>query len=204
MATWWDEIVAANDEVLNALVDSLNISSWFEDSGAAAAKAAGAGGAGGAGGVAAGAPERGLVQAFVVDAVRQASAFAQAVNWAEPFFIGLMFVHLIVLAGTVEAIRRGATELTFVAWLLVLVALVVCSSTLNSAGPAWVPTLFPKTRTNYFDGHGLFVSVVWAAPLVLQALLMMFVLVVSTAKLFAVVKIKKARAEMRDKIKKDA
>lgn len=200
--SFWDQIVDAHNEVVNSVLDALNISSdffnngneteflskllWGDDDSIDKSSSSSSPSA---------------LSKLCGSAAAHFTQFRKAINWEEPFFYVMIFVHAMLLSGTVNAIRRGASasadnsDLFFIIWMLVLFALIALSSTLNSLGPQYVDILFPKGQTNYFDDNGLFISVIWAFPLLAQLLVMMMALVATAAKMFAVTKIKKARAD---------
>lgn len=195
----WDQLVQAHEEVVDAFVDALNITNWWN--GASTSLMSSPSSGAGSSSTDSSSTASGLVSNFFGDTLVGARRFTRAINWSEPFFKVLLFFHVIVFAGTLSAIRGGVNEVRFVAWMLVLVALVVASAWLNEMGRDYATVLFPEEGTQYFDEHGVFISVVYSAPMVLQVLLMMLVLVVETAKLFAIMKIKKARAGLKQEIR---
>ncbi|XP_052202180.1 uncharacterized protein LOC127807964 [Diospyros lotus] len=93
--------------------------------------------------------------------------FFHAIDWTEPWLICLMLFHVLLLVMAI--ISRKNTNFQMCLFLLALAG--VCfAETLNS---------FLKDNwkrfagQNYFDPHGLFLSVLWSGPLLVIAIIIL-------------------------------
>ena len=198
MENLWQEIVAAHDELIDSVLGAFNINSteisdnttifeilekflWSSSSNADKSASDG---------------NLSLTQTVFGDFAKGTKRFINAINWREPFFVGLFIVHALLLSGTVAAFRAGIDSNFYLAWMLSLFGFVYLATSINEyAGTIAADYLFTKGGANYFDEHGMFISVVWSIPLMLQLLLMLLGMVANAAKLFAVNKIRKAHLE---------
>lgn len=97
--------------------------------------------------------------------------FVAAVDWqSEPFFLWLIGFHCAVFAIVIWVCTR-ATERGMMLLCGMLFLLVYSTSHLNEYGTAHFEFFFPVTKTNYFDKQGIFLSALYAAPLVLWCFL---------------------------------
>lgn len=119
--------------------------------------------------------------------------FYHAVDWTEPWLRGLLAAHVVLFAATVLARRNPSAQLA----IFVLVgALVGLSERLNGlCRDNWRAF----ATQNYFDRHGVFASVVWAAPLLFVAGFQVLYNVYAMSNLLVTVK----RAELREKRRAD-
>jgi hypothetical protein len=74
------------------------------------------------------------------------------------------------------------------------VGLVFCAERINSLGSEY----WEKFSTqNYFDERGVFISTLYSVPLILNAVLILGLFLVDTAKLLILVKVKQIKHENR-------
>lgn len=107
------------------------------------------------------------------DVYEHVQAFVAAVNWKEPWLIGLISFHIIMLLVVLLTRKRFTFQTIIFVFLCVVIR---CSEYLNSlCAENW---RFFSTQ-NYFDKHGVFAGIFFAGPL----LFIGFVQLVSYAKM---------------------
>ncbi|XP_054719941.1 transmembrane protein 18-like [Uloborus diversus] len=93
-------------------------------------------------------------------------SFLKEIDWTEPWLIGLLVFHTLVTVVTVATRHHGNFQGAFFFTLLMLV---FCSSTINElAASNW--KYF--SRQQYFDSGGMFISIVFSSPILLNCLVM--------------------------------
>lgn len=105
----------------------------------------------------------------------QLYAFVSAVDWSEPFFLGLAALHAAILGGLVILARRASSEIVMVYFFFVVTA-VFAAEYLNQWGSRHHAALFPRSNVNYFDEGGIFVSAVFSAPLLVVSFVAQLIL----------------------------
>ncbi|XP_060090617.1 transmembrane protein 18 isoform X1 [Heteronotia binoei] len=86
-------------------------------------------------------------------------------DWSEPWLIGLVFFHAACLCLTYLSFRHYRLQ---IGHFLTLMILVFCAEYINEAAAAnW--RLFSKHQ--YFDSRGMFISLIFSVPLLLNAII---------------------------------
>uniref|UniRef100_A0A1A8EKD9 Transmembrane protein 18 n=1 Tax=Nothobranchius korthausae TaxID=1143690 RepID=A0A1A8EKD9_9TELE len=123
--------------------------------------------------------------------------FLMSVQWSEPWLIGLIVFHVVCLFLTVVSCRYYRAQICH---FLLIVSLVYGAEYLNElAAMNW------KAFSNfqYFDSKGMFISLVYSVPLLLNAIIIVMVWVHRTFSTMTELKTlqlkRKARREKRDK-----
>lgn len=126
-------------------------------------------------------------------------AFIDAVDWTEPFFLYLAMFHLslfgLVIGISWDSPARTAGVMVF------LLALSVSSGVLNDLGREHYGSLFVDQKTNYFDERGVFISAVFAGPIIVLAFVLQIKMFVGLAKMMIVVKRGKFREAQQQREK---
>ncbi|CAH3192108.1 unnamed protein product [Porites evermanni] len=120
--------------------------------------------------------------------------FIKAVDWTEHWLIGLITFHAL----TFLCILSTRKWLNFqVVLFLCLLGLALTSEQLNTlAAKHW--RMFSQEQ--YFDSHGLFISVVYSGPLLFNCFLMTVLWLWTAGKMLIVVK----RGQLKEQRKKEA
>ncbi|XP_029966084.1 transmembrane protein 18 [Salarias fasciatus] len=123
--------------------------------------------------------------------------FLMSVQWSEPWLIGLVVFHVVCLFVTAVTCRYYRAQICH---FLLLVCLVYSAEYLNElAAMNWRSF----SDFQYFDSTGMFISLVYSIPLLLNAVIIVMVWVYRTFSTMAELKTlqlkKKARREKREK-----
>lgn len=130
-----------------------------------------------------------LTQSLVADVL----GFYHAVDWSEPWLRGLAAFHVLVWIVAVAFRRWDNVQMLLLVGIL---GVVYSAETLNRlAGEQWQQF----AGQNYFDKHGVFISVLFSAPLLACAMFVLLNALRSASRLLIQVKRKELRAEARRK-----
>lgn len=113
--------------------------------------------------------------------------FFHAIDWTEPWLICLITFHVTLLTTTI--ISRKNAPFQFCLSILAFVGVILSERINILLMEHWKSF----ASQNYFDSSGLFVSVLWAGPLLITAI----VIVVNTLITLCQLMIKWKRAELR-------
>lgn len=87
-----------------------------------------------------------------------------SIDWSEPWFTGLGMFHILCALLTILSRKTGVFQAVYFG---ILVLLVLCAEQINTwAAANW--QLFAKQQ--YFDSNGLFISVVFSVPCLINCL----------------------------------
>lgn len=116
-------------------------------------------------------------------------AFVHAVDWTEPWLIGLMAFHIVFVFVVIATRKQGNTQ---AALFFGALASVYFAERLNS----FLLRHWRSFATQpYFDSHGVFISTVWSGPLLLISTLILVNSMVTMTRMM----IQWKRAELKHK-----
>lgn len=106
------------------------------------------------------------IKSYLLDS----SSFIRAIDWDEPFIIGLGLFHCLTFVFLI-ATRRSPTFL--ISNFLFLTVAVLSASSINS-----YLARHPPTKQNYFDANGVWITAVYAFPLLINMIISLTLLLV--------------------------
>lgn len=116
-------------------------------------------------------------------------AFKAAINWSEYFIIGILSFHIAMAFLTFIILKHGEMK-SRLSILVIISILVQCAQTFNT----WASTNWETFATqNYFDESGVFVTLVWSAPLLLITFVMLIAYLREAGQLLIQVKTKELK-----------
>ncbi|GAX09965.1 hypothetical protein FisN_11Lh046 [Fistulifera solaris] len=130
-------------------------------------------------------------------------AFRYAITWSEPFVIGLIAFQAIMLLLTLWVSRKNQSLAPRVILMLLILGLVRLAERWNELGARHWRSFATQ---NYFDRHGIFVSIMLCAPLLFDSLIMMILFLREASQLLVEVKaaqIKRKQKAAKKQSKKD-
>lgn len=130
--------------------------------------------------------------------------YLKAIDWTEPWFSALAIFHVTCAILTVTTRKAGVIQSIYFAALMLLV---LCAEYINEwAAKNW--SLF--SRQQYFDSNGLFISVVFSVPLLINCLVIVVSwlwdvgMLISSVKQLKIRQQRKLAAKNKDKEKNEA
>ncbi|KAG0224979.1 Transmembrane protein 18 [Actinomortierella wolfii] len=146
-----------------------------------------------------GSPEsaHGQLQASWVELKSMARNFIEAVNWQQWWIQAILAMHVFLFV-TIILMRNSPNALSGL--LMITIVFAALSEPFNRLGQArWKEF----ADDNYFDNHGVFTTIIWSMPLLLNGLLAVVFLVRKTIQLLVKVKRAQVASEAKKKRKKN-
>ncbi|XP_013909251.1 PREDICTED: transmembrane protein 18 [Thamnophis sirtalis] len=117
-------------------------------------------------------------------------------DWSEPWILTLVFFHIVCLCFTYLSLQHYRFQIGL---FLSLIILVFSAEYINEAAAAnW--RFFSKHQ--YFDSQGMFISLVFSVPLLLNAILIVIAWVYKTVKVMTELKTIQQKRKARRENKK--
>lgn len=113
--------------------------------------------------------------------------FFHAIDWKEPWLLLLLSLHFVLLLTTILSRRHVNFQMCL--FLLALTGVYLAERLNSFLGNHWNNF----AGQNYFDPHGLFLSVLWSGPLLLVSIIILVNTLFSLCQLI----VKWKRAELR-------
>lgn len=124
------------------------------------------------------------------------NAFRHAINWTEPLLLGIIGFQIFMFLVTLWVSRRGRSMEARLAVMVFIAAIVKCAQRINSyAAQRWEQI----ATQNYFDQGGIFMSILFCAPLLIDCFIMLVFFLREAASLLVQVK----TAELKKKKKQN-
>ncbi|CAO2835244.1 unnamed protein product [Amaranthus hypochondriacus] len=120
--------------------------------------------------------------------------FFHAIDWKEPWLMGLLGFHLVLLLTTILSRRHINFQMCL--FLLALSGVYLAEKLNRFLGAQWQSF----ATQNYFDPHGIFISILWSGPLLVIAMLILVNTLFSLCHL--IVRWKRAELRHRARLQK--
>ncbi|XP_027923515.1 transmembrane protein 18-like [Vigna unguiculata] len=127
------------------------------------------------------------IRAGFIPAYDNFMGFFHAIDWKEPWLMGLVGFHVVLLL--VVIISRKKTNFQMFLFLLTLVGVYLAERLNRIMGKNWKSF----SGQNYFDPSGLFMSVLWSGPL----LIISMIILINTLFSLCYLIVRWKRAELR-------
>lgn len=128
-------------------------------------------------------------------AYEQFQAFRHAITWSEPFIISLIAFQAIMFLITMWVSQRNRSLTARVAVMIFVGATVRMAERLNRYG---AQNWGRFATQNYFDGSGIFVSIMLCSPLLLDSLIMLLFYLREASQLLVQVKTAQIKQKRRN------
>ncbi|XP_049854662.1 transmembrane protein 18 [Schistocerca gregaria] len=130
-------------------------------------------------------------QFIAVNDIDGVLAFLLSIDWWDPWLVGLIIFHVAI---TVAALTTRNHSNFQVLLFLILLLLVYFSENINEiAASKW--NLF--SRQQYFDSQGMFISLVFSVPILLNCMIMVAHWLYQSSQLMTKLKTAQLRREIR-------
>ncbi|GFO01862.1 transmembrane protein 18 [Plakobranchus ocellatus] len=103
--------------------------------------------------------------------------YLETVDWSDPWFSGLLAFHLVMFA--ITFLTRNHQMFQAVHFVILLMLVYSAESINELAAQYW--SSFSKQQ--YFDSKGLFISVVWSTPLLINTLIIVMSWILTSSQL---------------------
>ena len=127
------------------------------------------------------------------DLYNDVMGFGHAIDWSERWLIGLGAFHATVWLVMIASRRNNDVQMGL---LVMILGLVYSAEWINSLAGMYWQTF---ARQNYFDRRGVFISVMFSAPMLCAAMLVLLNALRSAGSLLIQVKRREIRAAQRKK-----
>ncbi|KDO83943.1 hypothetical protein CISIN_1g031229mg [Citrus sinensis] len=121
--------------------------------------------------------------------------FFHAIDWKEPWLMGLMAFHFVLLVVAISS--RKNLNFQMYLFLLALAGVYFAENLNRVLGSNWKRF----ATQNYFDSHGIFLSALWSGPLLFIAIIILVNTLFSLCSL--IVRWKKAELRHRARISRN-
>ncbi|ESR47870.1 hypothetical protein CICLE_v10002730mg [Citrus x clementina] len=121
--------------------------------------------------------------------------FFHAIDWKEPWLMGLMAFHFVLLVLAISS--RKNLNIQMYLFLLALAGVYFAENLNRVLGSNWKRF----ATQNYFDSHGIFLSALWSGPLLFIAIIILVNTLFSLCSL--IVRWKKAELRHRARISRN-
>lgn len=128
-------------------------------------------------------------------------AFRSAIKWSEPFIMGLITFHIVILFTTLFVTTRRCGIVPRMLLLFFVAVMVRSAEMLNRYGANNWETFATQ---NYFDEKGIFISIMMSAPLLMVSFIMLISYLREASGLLVQVKRQQLKEKQRNSQSKGA